>query len=57
MPSEVRRIIALARAGAVTRRPSAASRAMPDALNARLTALSGGPVLRRITRPVITVPS
>ncbi len=53
----VRRIIALARAGAVTRRPSAASRAMPDALNARLTALSGGPVLRRITRPVIAVPS
>jgi hypothetical protein len=53
----VRRITALARAGAVTRRSNAASRAMPAALNARLTALSGGPVLRRITRPTVTVPA
>jgi 2-polyprenyl-6-methoxyphenol hydroxylase-like FAD-dependent oxidoreductase len=53
----VRRITALARAGAVTRRSNAASRAVPAALNARLTALSGGPVLRRITRPTITLPA
>ena len=53
----VRRITALARAGAVSRRSSAASRVMPAALNARLTALSGGPVLRRVTRPAITVPA
>ena len=53
----VRRITALARAGAVSRRSNAATRLMPAALNARLTALSGGPVLRRITRPTITVPA
>jgi hypothetical protein len=53
----VRRITALARAGAVSRRSNAASRLMPPALNAKLTALSGGPVLRRITRPTITLPA
>jgi 2-polyprenyl-6-methoxyphenol hydroxylase-like FAD-dependent oxidoreductase len=53
----VRRITALARAGAVSRRSNAANRALPPALNARLTALSGGPVLRRITRPTITMPA
>jgi 2-polyprenyl-6-methoxyphenol hydroxylase-like FAD-dependent oxidoreductase len=53
----VRRIIAMARAGAVSRRSNVASRAMPAALTARLTALSGGPALRRITRPNITVPA
>ena len=53
----VRRITALARAGAVSRRSNAASRLMPAALNARLTALSGGPVLRRITRPTVTLPA
>jgi 2-polyprenyl-6-methoxyphenol hydroxylase-like FAD-dependent oxidoreductase len=52
----LRRIIALARAGAVSRRPSAASRAMPGATAARMMAMSGGPVLRRITRPVVTAP-
>jgi 2-polyprenyl-6-methoxyphenol hydroxylase-like FAD-dependent oxidoreductase len=49
----VRRIVALARAGAVSRRPSAASCAMPPAAAARMMALSGGPVLRRITRPAV----
>lgn len=52
----VRRIVALARAGAVSRRPSAASRAMPAAAAARMMALSGGPVLRRITRPTVAAP-
>jgi 2-polyprenyl-6-methoxyphenol hydroxylase-like FAD-dependent oxidoreductase len=52
----VRRIVVLARAGALSRRPSAASRALPGAAAARLAALSGGPVLRRITRPRVTVP-
>jgi hypothetical protein len=33
------------------RQSNAASRAMPATVTARLTALSGGPVLRRITRP------
>jgi 2-polyprenyl-6-methoxyphenol hydroxylase-like FAD-dependent oxidoreductase len=51
----VRRIVAMARAGAVSRRSNAASRAMPASVAARLTALSGGPALRRITRPVVTV--
>ena len=51
----VHRIVAMARAGAVSRRSNAASRALSDTVAARLTALSGGPVLRRITRPVITV--
>jgi 2-polyprenyl-6-methoxyphenol hydroxylase-like FAD-dependent oxidoreductase len=49
----VRRIVAMTRAGAVSRRSNAASRAMPATVTARLTALSGGPVLRRITRPVV----
>jgi len=48
----VRRITALARVGALSRRQSAASRLVPPVLNAKWTALSGGPVLRRITRPV-----
>jgi 2-polyprenyl-6-methoxyphenol hydroxylase-like FAD-dependent oxidoreductase len=48
----VRRITAMARMGALSRRQSAASRLLPPVLNARLTALSGGPVLRKITRPV-----
>ncbi len=47
----VRRIIALARAGAISRRPNATNRATPGAVAVRLMALSGGPVLRRITRP------
>jgi 2-polyprenyl-6-methoxyphenol hydroxylase-like FAD-dependent oxidoreductase len=49
----VRRIVAMARAGAVSRRSNAASRALPATVAARLTALSGGPALRRITRPVV----
>ena len=52
----VRQIVALTRAGAIGRRSNAASRALPAATTARLTALSGGPMLRRISRPVI-VPS
>jgi len=49
----VRRIVAMARAGAVSRRSNAVSRALPATVAARLTALSGGPALRRITRPVV----
>jgi len=49
----VRRIVALARAGALGRRPSAASRAMPDVMTARMMAFGGGPMLRRITRPAV----
>ncbi len=48
-----RRIVALARAGAMGRRPSAASRAVPSVMAARLMAFSGGPVLRRLARPKI----
>ena len=48
----VRRIVALARAGALGRRPSpAVQAAMPAALTARIMALGGGPLLRRLTRP------
>jgi 2-polyprenyl-6-methoxyphenol hydroxylase-like FAD-dependent oxidoreductase len=47
----VRRIVALTRIAAVCRRPSAASRAVPAALIARLMAAAGGPVLRRLSRP------
>jgi 2-polyprenyl-6-methoxyphenol hydroxylase-like FAD-dependent oxidoreductase len=48
----VRRLVAMARAGAASRRPGLASRAVPDVMSARLMALTGGPMLRRITRPV-----
>jgi hypothetical protein len=44
----------MARVGAVSRRSNAVSRALPATVAARFTALSGGPVLRRITRPVVT---
>ncbi len=47
----VRRIVALARVGALSMRSSPASRAMPATMAARLMARSGGPALRRITRP------
>ena len=47
----VRRIIALARAGARSRRPSMAGRAVPGVISARLMAATGGPVLRRLSRP------
>lgn len=53
----VRRIVAMARSGALSRRPNPVTRLLPAALNAKMTARSGGPVLRRITRPVITVPA
>jgi 2-polyprenyl-6-methoxyphenol hydroxylase-like FAD-dependent oxidoreductase len=49
----VRRIVAMTRAGAMGRQSSAASRVMPATMTARLTALSGGAVLRRITRPAV----
>jgi 2-polyprenyl-6-methoxyphenol hydroxylase-like FAD-dependent oxidoreductase len=48
----VRRLVAMARAGAASRRPGLASRAVPDVVSARLMALTGGPMLRRITRPI-----
>jgi 2-polyprenyl-6-methoxyphenol hydroxylase-like FAD-dependent oxidoreductase len=51
-----RRIVALARMGARGRQPNPAARAMPAALNGRLMAISGGVLLRRLTRPTITVP-
>lgn len=47
----LRRIVAMTRAGAVSRRPSALSRAIPSTMAARQMALTGGPVLRRLTRP------
>ena len=47
----VRRMVAMARAGAVGRRPGVASRAVPDVVSARMMALTGGPALRRISRP------
>ncbi|HEX8007925.1 MAG TPA: NAD(P)/FAD-dependent oxidoreductase [Trebonia sp.] len=53
----LRRLVALARIAAASRRPSAASRAMPSVLAARLMAVSGGPVLRRISRPAVAAPS
>jgi 2-polyprenyl-6-methoxyphenol hydroxylase-like FAD-dependent oxidoreductase len=51
----VRRVVGLARAGARGRQSSRASRLMPATMTARMMALSGGPVLRRVTRPRITV--
>lgn len=48
----LRRIIALARAGAVSRRPSVATRVTPSVLSARLMGMTSGPILRRLTRPV-----
>lgn len=48
----VRRLVALTRIGAASRRPSAGSRAMPSTFAARMMTVSGGPVLRRISRPV-----
>jgi 2-polyprenyl-6-methoxyphenol hydroxylase-like FAD-dependent oxidoreductase len=49
----VRRIVALARASALGRRPNLVTRALPDAMMARLIALAGGPLLRRLARPDI----
>ena len=40
-------------AGALSRRPSPASRLTPPVMSARMTARSGGPVLRRVTRPAL----
>jgi 2-polyprenyl-6-methoxyphenol hydroxylase-like FAD-dependent oxidoreductase len=47
----VRRIMMLARMGAVTRRPSVATRATPSVVAARVMAVSSGPILRRLTTP------
>jgi FAD-dependent urate hydroxylase len=47
----VRMITALARITAVARRPGAAGRMLSPAGTARLLALAGGPVLRRLARP------
>jgi 2-polyprenyl-6-methoxyphenol hydroxylase-like FAD-dependent oxidoreductase len=52
----LRKVVALARISALGRRPSVASRLMPATTSARFMARSGGPVLRRMTRPVIAVP-
>jgi 2-polyprenyl-6-methoxyphenol hydroxylase-like FAD-dependent oxidoreductase len=51
----VRRLVAMARAGAASRRPSAASRAVPAVMSARMMAVTGGPALRRITKPIKTL--
>ncbi len=49
----VRRIVALTRVGALSRRSNAVSRAIPPAVAVRLAARSGGRMLRRVTRPVV----
>lgn len=51
----VRRIVALTRAGALSRRSSVVSRAVPSVMAARQMALAGGPVLRRLTRPISAI--
>jgi 2-polyprenyl-6-methoxyphenol hydroxylase-like FAD-dependent oxidoreductase len=51
----VRRLVAMARAGAASRRPSAASRAVPAVMSAQMMAVTGGPALRRITEPIKTL--
>ncbi len=48
----VRRMVALSRMAAAGRRPSPASRVMPGELQVRLMASAGGPLLRRISRPL-----
>jgi 2-polyprenyl-6-methoxyphenol hydroxylase-like FAD-dependent oxidoreductase len=52
----LRKVVALARVSALSRRPSMASRLMPATTSARLMARSGGRVLRWVTRPVIAAP-
>jgi 2-polyprenyl-6-methoxyphenol hydroxylase-like FAD-dependent oxidoreductase len=52
----LRKVVTLARTSALGRRPSLASHLMPATASARLMARSGGPVLRRMSRPVIAVP-
>jgi 2-polyprenyl-6-methoxyphenol hydroxylase-like FAD-dependent oxidoreductase len=47
----VKIIVSLARAGAVSRRSSMISRAIPEAEAARLLALTAGPIMRRLTKP------
>ena len=47
----VRLMTTLARTSAVARRPGAAGRMLSAAATARLLALAGGPVLRRVARP------
>ncbi|HEX6452935.1 MAG TPA: NAD(P)/FAD-dependent oxidoreductase [Trebonia sp.] len=51
----VRRLVAMARAGAASRRSSAASRAVPAVMSARMMAVTGGPALRHITKPIKTL--
>jgi len=48
----VRLITTLARTSALARRPGAASRMLTATATARVFALTGGPVLRRVARPV-----
>src|SRR3954452_3479379 len=52
----LRRIVALARLAAISRRPSIATRAMPGVVSARLMAKTGGPILRSLTRPRLAMP-
>jgi hypothetical protein len=47
----LRLMTTLARTSAVTRRPGAAGRMLSATGTARLLALTGGPVLRRVARP------
>ena len=47
----VKVIVALARVGAVTRRSSLMSRAVPETLAARMMALGSGPIMRQLTKP------
>lgn len=51
----LRRIVALARAGAVSRRPGVATGKAPSVLSARLMAATSGPILRKLTIPAITM--
>jgi len=53
----VRRIVALTRLGALSRRSNPVSRAIPPATAVRMAARSGGRMLRQVTRPVIAAGS
>lgn len=47
----VRRVVAMSRAGALGRRPNPLTRALPETALARQMAATGGPMLRRMSRP------
>lgn len=48
-------IVGLARAGAVSRRSTLISRAIPEVVAARLMAAVSGPILRRLTTPSVAI--